>query len=203
MHEDPFRRMQRAGTSYTFRSRGVDPDWVVTGVPDYIEKFVNKHAEEPGMEGVKRRLNESQIVELSRQHKGSFGTYYNNWELVHLASFRRPGVQKWLSTLVTNDEGFYKHRWGQYTALLQCRVIPRVASLLDCLLFPVLGDLCTRVTHIAGDAPLRYATVQMFFEPHQYEEWCDFAYHHQFTMKQGKLLSENASQSLFHSSFVG
>lgn len=154
MLDDPFRRMQRAGTSYTYRSRGYDPDWVVTGVPDYIENFVNKHTAEPGMEGVKKRLNESQIVEYSRQHKGSFGTYYNNWELVHLASFRRPGVQKWLSTLVTNDEGFYKHRWGQYTALLHCRVIPRVASLMDrrllCWMICSQGLLTWQETRLCG-----------------------------------------------------
>ena len=33
----------------------------------------------------------------------------------------------------------------------------------------------------------------MFFEPHQYGQFCDFVYYHQFLINQGKLLSTNAS----------
>lgn len=111
MLEDPFRRIQRSGASYAFRQPGGDPDFVVHGMADFIDDYAKKH---PAEEGLRARIDQTRIVDSSRKERnGGFGAYYNNWEIAHVPSFRRPGVAEWLATLVKNDVGFYRYRWGE------------------------------------------------------------------------------------------
>lgn len=48
-----------------------------------------------------------------------------------------------------------------------------------------------------GDAPLRFATIKMFFEEHEYEQWCDFTYYHQQMMPEGERLTDDVSLDPF------
>jgi hypothetical protein len=126
MSRDPFRRIQSTGQSYAYRHYGGDPEFVVSGMADYIESWVSdaSHAAALDLAGesdaalggagrVQERIATSKMIESSRGYrKGGMGAYYNNWELVHVASFRKPGVREWLESLGMHDEGFYKYRWG-------------------------------------------------------------------------------------------
>lgn len=125
MYQDPFRRIQASGKSYAYRQGGGDPEFVVHGMADYIESWVASNGAaldaagelDPqlgGAAGVQARINESRLVESSRTSRnGGMGAYYNNWELVHVPSFRKPGVKDWLEGLANHDEGFYRYRWGE------------------------------------------------------------------------------------------
>ncbi len=44
----------------------------------------------------------------------AFPMYYNNFEVVKLASFRRPEVKAWLDDLNSDPERVFKWRWGMY-----------------------------------------------------------------------------------------
>lgn len=118
MHQDPFRRIQSSGASYAFRQGGGDGEFVTHGMADFIDDWIKSNSDTPGIgiAKVQERVEKSRIVESSRnERKGGFGAYYNNWEIAHVASFRKAGVREWLESLVKNDEGFYKWRWGEST----------------------------------------------------------------------------------------
>lgn len=111
MLEDPFHRLQKTGASYAYRQPGGDPDFVVIGMADFIDDYSNKHPDEPLL---RERIDATRIVDSSRNERnGGFGAYYNNWEIAHVPSFRRPGVAEWMAALVRNNEGFYRYRWGE------------------------------------------------------------------------------------------
>ena len=114
MYQDPFRRIHASGASYAWRHPGDELEYVVHGIPDYIEQYMNEHEHDAGAEGMRQRVEESRIIDAARnERQGGMATFYNNWELVHVPSFRRQGVRDWLVQLGQNDEGFYRYRWGE------------------------------------------------------------------------------------------
>jgi hypothetical protein len=114
MYSDPFRRIHDSGKSYIYRQPGGDGAWVVMGLPDYIETWMDEHENDAGAESMRQRVEDSRLILAPRNERdGGMESYYNNWELVHVPSFRRPGVRDWLVGLTKHHEGFYKHRWGE------------------------------------------------------------------------------------------
>ncbi len=92
--------------------------------------------------------------------EAEFPLYYNNFEVVKLEQFRRPDVRLWLDEIMKDPLRIFKYRWGK--RLSSSRIIHLIHS-------------------STGDAPLRYATVSMFFNlEHEVELFCDVKYYHQW-----------------------
>jgi hypothetical protein len=108
MIEDPFRRAVRHGIRYAFRKAGGDPDFAVRKLPAYLLDYTNRH---PKLDlADKLRAGRFPVMKEDKD----IPTWYNNWEIAHLASFRKPEVADFLLDLLKHEEGFYKHRWGEF-----------------------------------------------------------------------------------------
>ena len=144
MHSDPFRRIRASGASYAYRQPGGNPEYVVKGLPDYIEAYMDAHEHDPGAAGMRQRVDNSRLIESARhEREGGMAAYYNNLEIAHVPSFRRPGVRDWLVGLAGNDEGFYRYRWGEYS-------LSHMAAIRSS---PKLGQANSRNARNAGDRP--------------------------------------------------
>src|ERR1700722_5300935 len=142
---DPFERFHQRNLSYAYRRIGTDPDWVTGGMWSLVDSYASTHPE------VEQNLERNGWTwPNDRGRNGSmegngFPIYYNNFELVRLDAFRRPDVTRWLNHLTSVPERIFKNRWGKPFSQ-RILIITATTAILK------------------GDAPIRYATVNMFLD---------------------------------------
>lgn len=157
---DPIARFHEHKRLYAYRSRTTDPDWVTHGMWSLVDDYAKSH---PQVDTIMQKNDWYWPEGSNRDHDKMIGeafpTYYNNFEIVKLEAFRRPEVQMWLEEVASDPERILKYRWGG----CQC----------------VWFILRTHSDKIVGDAPIRYATVNMFFDVEKdVEEYCAIRYWH-------------------------
>ncbi|RSH85788.1 hypothetical protein EHS25_003929 [Saitozyma podzolica] len=106
---DPIALAHRRGLKYLGRSIGFDAGVACHGMWDFVEEFADAHP------GVAERMarNDLPIPDQTPDRiEAPISAWYNNFEVAHVPSFRRPDVAEWLKTLNTFWRGFYVHRWG-------------------------------------------------------------------------------------------
>ena len=156
---DPIELFHEHNRTYAYRSRTTDPDWVTIGMWNLVDEYSRAHPE------VDRQLEKNGWTwpdgkrENVKPEGLDFPTYYNNFEIVKLESFRRPDVRAWLDEIMRVPERIYKYRWGMW--------------------FYYAPDVINDTKIETGDAPIRYATVSMFFDVEKdVEEYCGMQYWH-------------------------
>ncbi|KAH8104836.1 glycolipid 2-alpha-mannosyltransferase-domain-containing protein [Cristinia sonorae] len=131
---DPIDLLHTKKKVYGFRSPSDDPPYVTEGMWELTDRYSRQHPE------IRERLNQNRWV-WPEGLQGNYPTYYNNFEVVKLAEFRRPEVKRWLEEIMKDPYRIYKHRWG--------------------------------------DAPIRFTTVNMFFDVEKdVENYCAVPYWH-------------------------
>lgn len=117
---DPFRRARAHSLVYAFRLTGADPEYAVRTLPTVVADYVADH---PDLHLADMMAADGNTV---TKHDEFLQMWLNNWEIVHLASFRRKEVRDWLEHLwEKHAEGFYKHRWGESEFTLPLNLVGR------------------------------------------------------------------------------
>ena len=128
----------------------------VQGLAALVERYAKEH------EDVKQSLARNNWA--LPPPAADLPQYYNNFEVVRLSTFQRPDVQAWLDELVSDPERIYKWRWGEDPKFIS---LPK-RSILNTLF----------ILHL-GDAPIRFATVNMFLDVStEVEMFCGIPYRH-------------------------
>lgn len=154
---DPITLFHERNRTYGYRSSTTDPAWVTHGMWDLTDEFV---AARPEVESTLRKNGWWWAAdrEKGRMMEESYPTYYNNFEIVKLEAFRRPDVREWLDEVQRVPERIFKYRWGTSDSVPASSVNSPLRT---------------------GDAPIRYATVNMFFDVKKdVEEYCGMQYWH-------------------------
>jgi hypothetical protein len=113
---DPIALAHRRGLKYLGRAIGDDAGAACHGMWDFIEEYTDAH---PGLADRMAR-NDLPIPDLTPDRiEASISAWYNNFEVAHVPSFRRPDVAEWLRTLDTFWRGFYVHRWGEFSSAVR------------------------------------------------------------------------------------
>lgn len=118
---DPIALLHDHNKTYGWRSRSMDPDWVTVGLWNLIDKYAQEHPQ------VEENLKKNEWWwpdgRLTPDMNGNdFPTYYNNFEIIRLESFRRPDIKEWFEEILTDPKRFYKYRWGELFSLRLQRV---------------------------------------------------------------------------------
>jgi hypothetical protein len=109
MPYDPFERAHARELVYAYRVPGTDSPNLITG----LNGFITDYAAAAGDARLSARIQDTALLTTGMARIGGFITYYNNFELVHVPSFRRPDVARWLNALGDDLPKFYKWRWGE------------------------------------------------------------------------------------------
>ena len=153
---DPIDLLHAHNRSYGYRIATRDPWWATEGLWDLTDVWARTHPE------VEERLTQNGWDwpnGRENMREEPFPTYYNNFEIVKLDTFRRPEVTSWLDGIMQDPERIFKYRWGK----------------------PVVLRALTRLTFLpgTGDAPIRRVTVEMFLDiKKDTERYCGMDYWH-------------------------
>lgn len=114
---DPIDLMHSRNRSYGFRSRILDPVWVVEGLWDLTDSYARQHPQ------IERRMKDNgwewpAVRKQGKMGEDEYPAYYNNFEVVKLDAFRQAEVRRWLEEVMKVPERVYKYRWGA-----SCRVL--------------------------------------------------------------------------------
>ena len=114
MPQDPFQLMHDRGLVYGYRATEMEQ-------MHYILNFgplVGEYAKEHGDADMEKRIRDADIPTVPGT---AFPLYYNNFEIVHTASFRTAKVAAFLEHLRSKVKMFYQYRWGEYFFLQPAR----------------------------------------------------------------------------------
>jgi mannosyltransferase len=155
---DPLDLLHAHNQLYGYISTNSDPTFVIHGMWDFVDDYAKK------LDGVGEQMKRNGWIWPHHRNRAEmrieeFPNYHNNFEMAKLDTFRRGDVQASLKGVPIGPERHFKWRWGN--------VIP-------------LKSNCPRINvthHLAGDAPLRYATVHKFLDVEKdVEQFCGFRY---------------------------
>lgn len=104
MPTDPFVTMHTRSKVYGFRNRGSDAMEVTEGMWDFVNSYLSRNP------SVAARAKENNLT--PDNYGGRFPGINNNFELVHIPSFKTEEVKDWLLHVGAQSLGFYKYRWG-------------------------------------------------------------------------------------------
>lgn len=106
MAKDPFRRMRDRGVVYGYRGTEMEIMHYIMGFGPLVGEYAKQH----GDAAMEQRIIDAKIPTVAGT---PFPLYYNNFELVHTASFRTAKVAGFLNHLKENVKSFYTNRWGK------------------------------------------------------------------------------------------
>lgn len=113
---DPIARFHAHNRSYGYRSRTTDPPFVTVGLWDLVDTYAQAHPEIEANMVQRNGWLWAAGRESGKMGEVPFPTYYNNFEIVRLDAFRRPGVSKWLEEVMSVPERVFKYRWGMLSS---------------------------------------------------------------------------------------
>lgn len=108
---DPIELFHARNRTYGYRTRSNDPGWVTIGMWKLTADFVRSRPE------VVRNLEKNNWTWPSNWEPRNllvepYPTYYNNFEIVRVDTFRRPDIREWLDEIQRDPMHIYKYRWG-------------------------------------------------------------------------------------------
>ena len=159
---DPIEVIHRRQRLYGYVFIGSEPQWVTSGMWSLVQNYTDAHP------SVDKRLGLNNWRWSHRDENGDesldFFGYGTNLEIVDLDAFRRPDIREWLDAIERYPEGIYKWRWGERKNF----------ATSDKSQYSLFFS-----SFLQGDAPLRYATVQMFLDVEKDTEFlCGIRYTH-------------------------
>ena len=165
---DPIEHIHRRNRVYAYNRITPDAGYAVEEMWNFIDKYARSH---PGVEDQLRRNkwpwppDRDLWIEKGIKYDGiGVPAYSNNFEIVKLESFRRRDVVQFIKEIMRDPAHIYSLRWGMCVPFLQYSMTDS-----SCLLHSWLGD-----------APIRGATVNMFFDLEKdVERMCAMEYWHQ------------------------
>jgi len=108
---DPFRYMQKRKKLYAWRLKDFDELFVTEGMWNLLDDYTKAHSDVY----LNTVANDYIIYDKKEdQVKERVPMYYNNFEIVHLPTFRRPEIQQWFQELRKDPERTYIKRWGKF-----------------------------------------------------------------------------------------
>jgi mannosyltransferase len=107
----PFEVVHTRHRSYGYLATASDPPELSVGLWDFVRNYAQSHP------SVKHQSRANHWRWSHKDENGDetlrFEGYYNHFEIVKFAAFRRPDVKQWLNALVNYPEGIFKWRWGE------------------------------------------------------------------------------------------
>ena len=170
---DPIHRIHRKKRIYAYNRITPDEGYVVRGMWNLIDRYARAHPE------VEQRLRRNKwpwpkgrkdwmIKGITFDGIG-VPAYSNSFEIVKIKEFQRPDVVAWIDEIMKDPDRIYSLRWGALG-------FPQHPTRLT------LNIVCTTVL---GDAPIRGATISMFFDlKKDVERMCAMEYWHQGKVAQ-------------------
>ncbi|EJT98413.1 nucleotide-diphospho-sugar transferase [Dacryopinax primogenitus] len=100
---DPIGALFKDKKKYGFVAIATDPQFVTEGFFPFVQAFVARRPE------IKTQLEKNGWKYPDSQRPF---TYQNNFEVVHIPSFRTPEVMSWVNIVNRNPLLIFKYRWG-------------------------------------------------------------------------------------------
>lgn len=161
---DPIHRIHRHNRVYAYNRITPDEGYVVRGMWNLIDRYAREHPD------IEERLRhnkwpwptgrEDWIAKGITYDGVGVPAYSNNFEIVKIAAFQQPDIVAWTDEIMKDPDRIYSLRWGMFKIALDGRVYSSY--------------------FLIGDAPIRGATISMFFDTEKdIERMCAMEYWHQ------------------------
>lgn len=169
---DPIDKVHRAGKMYGYNYIFYDAPYVVRKMWNFIDEYARAHPDIEArleMNGWYWPEGRQNWAESEETYDGlGVPSFYNNFEVVKVQAFQRPDVVAWIDAIMVDPSHIYSLRWGKSSCLNSANC---ARPLTTCSLFQ-------------GDAPIRFTTVNMFYDVRTDVEWiCAMSYHHNFDIE--------------------
>lgn len=118
---DPIDKLHRSGKVYGYKSDFVDEPYVVREMWNFVDEFARNNSDVetqleknkwPWPEGRGSSWGSVKGVDLKYDGVG-VPSYYNNFEIVKIAAFQTPEVQRFYNAIMMDPGHFYNLRWGE------------------------------------------------------------------------------------------